>query len=64
MKIIIQEILISFQNTFEQVRYEVIGDGTAPVYFSVNSITGTITTRQSLSSQSAAIYYVRKLISS
>ena len=49
-----------FQNTFEQVRYEVIGDGTAPVYFAVNTITGSITTTQSLSSQSAAIYYVRK----
>lgn len=56
-------LLTVFQNTFEQVRYEVIGDGTAPVYFTVNTITGSITTTQSLSSQSAAIYYVRKSLS-
>lgn len=57
------QIHVLFQNTFEQVRYSVIGDDSAPVYFAVNQFTGAITVKASLSSDTETSYYVRIYIS-
>ena len=48
-------------NTFETVRYQVIGDGNAPAFFRVNENTGQIFLTQSLSSISQVDYTLRVL---
>ncbi|KAJ8318063.1 hypothetical protein KUTeg_003154 [Tegillarca granosa] len=44
---------------FNQVRYEVIGDGNAPSFFEVNAVTGSISLRQTLTSQADTVYSLR-----
>ncbi|KAJ8316549.1 hypothetical protein KUTeg_005900 [Tegillarca granosa] len=46
-------------NIFNQVRYEVIGDGNAPSFFEVNAVTGSISLRQTLTSQADTVYSLR-----
>ncbi|XP_060079972.1 cadherin-23-like, partial [Ylistrum balloti] len=44
---------------YNVVRYEVIGFGSAPVYFQVNEVTGSISVRSALSGSSEEVFYVR-----
>ena len=46
-------------NTFEQVRYQVTGDGNAPAFFDVNAVTGVISVTQSLAGNSDIVYNLR-----
>ena len=50
--------ILLFQNPFNVLQYSIIGDDAAPTYFQIDSTTGVITMRQSISSDPTDIYTV------
>ena len=50
---------VRLQGPFSTLRYDVIGDDNAPVYFSINPVTGEVSTRTSLFSDLTTTYKVR-----
>lgn len=53
-----------FQNTYEKVSYEIIGDGQAPGYFSIDAGTGKITLKSLLSGVATNVLYVSVFLKS
>ena len=51
-------LLNLFQNTFEVVRYELIGDGAGPVFFKIEERDGLITVKEDLASGSETEFTV------
>ena len=52
-------IVVVFQNTpFGTVFYDIIGDDSSPVYFSINSATGDVTIAASLTQENVDEYRV------
>ncbi|XP_041363172.1 uncharacterized protein LOC121378881 isoform X2 [Gigantopelta aegis] len=49
------------QNTFERVSYSLLGDGNAPTYFAVDSTTGVISKKKSLSDVLDSVFFLRIL---
>ncbi|KAK3089813.1 hypothetical protein FSP39_006721 [Pinctada imbricata] len=53
-------VFLFFQQTpFGQVTYDIIGDDSAPTYFTINSVSGQITISRSLTEQSLEEYRIR-----
>lgn len=53
---------IIFQSTpFGQITYDIIGDDSAPSYFSINQVTGRISIARSLTEQSVEEYRVGQM---
>lgn len=53
---------IVFQSTpFGQITYDIIGDDSAPSYFSINQVTGRISIARSLTEQSVEEYRVGQM---
>ena len=51
--------LDQFQAPFNTLEFDIIGDDSAPSYFSIDASTGSIFLRNSISTDSADVYYVR-----